>query len=70
MSSVAELLSLCLTFGLKLLERLDGKKASDFRAAVLADAGTQWVRHMGGTDTRSGTGDACVRAADTGSHRD
>lgn len=70
MSSVAELLSLCLTFGLKLLERLDGKKASDFRAAVLADAGTQWVQHMGGTDARDSAGNALDSSADAGGNRD
>lgn len=66
MSGVSELLSLCLMLGLRLLERLDAGKASAFRAAVRADAGAEWVQHMGGTDAR----DADSRPADAGGHCD
>ena len=37
MSRVSEILYLLLSLGVRLLERLDAKKAAEFRAAVLAD---------------------------------
>ena len=56
MSRVSEILYLLLSLGVRLLDRLDAKKAAEFRAAVLADPAGEWVRLMGGTDRRPGTG--------------
>lgn len=66
MTHAAKLLSLFLTLGLRLLDRLDAERAAGFRAAVFADAGALWVRNMGGTDARN----VRDRASDAGGHCD
>ena len=56
MSRVSEIIYLLLSLGLRLLDRLDAKKAAEFRTAVLGDPAGERVRLMGGTDRRSETG--------------
>ena len=70
MPRVGEILALLLALGLRLLDRVDAERAADFRDSVLADAGAQWVRDMGGTDARDRAGKALDSPADTGGHRD
>ena len=66
MSRMAEILYLLLSLGLRLLDRLDADKAARFRSAVLADPAGEWVRLMGGTDRRNGTGSGADNAGGTG----
>ncbi|WP_294559135.1 hypothetical protein [uncultured Mailhella sp.] len=66
MSRVAEILYALLSIGVRLLERLDERKAEEFRASVLADPAGEWVRLMGGTDRRNGTGSGADNAGGTG----
>lgn len=66
MSRVAEILYALLSIGVRLLERLDERKAEEFRASVLADPAGEWVRLMGGKDRRNGTGSDADNAGGTG----
>ncbi|WP_077072258.1 hypothetical protein [Mailhella massiliensis] len=66
MSRVSEILYLLLSLGVRLLERLDAKKAAEFRAAVLADPAGEWVRLMGGADRRGSSGTGSDNAGGAG----
>ena len=50
----------------ELLERLDEKKAEEFRASVLADPAGEWVRLMGGTDRRGSSGSSADNTGSAG----
>lgn len=66
MSRVSEILYLLLSLGVRLLERLDEKKAEEFRTAVLGDPAGEWVRLMGGTDRRGSSGSSADNTGSAG----
>ncbi|HJD97502.1 hypothetical protein [Mailhella massiliensis] len=66
MSRVTEILYFLLSLGVRLLERLDEKKAEEFRASVLADPAGEWVRLMGGTDRRGSSGSSADNTGSAG----